>query len=771
MGYRLLTILATSTLALTALGVTACSRSHEANAAGDVVSTNRDLADAIGRSSDLRDAEAAIDRGHPWRATQLLARVLRDPETRTPAALIVAARASAGWGGWAQVDSLLAREPWIDARFGGEGRELLARSALERGADTLALTQARAALRDASDSTARGARLVYFARALERNNYFDSAAVVYGRAADALRPVRDWLLLREAGSEQDSAARSRAFARVSLAAARPRIPWTDAQARERFADELGAAARYAALGAAVPALRLRLSVAPDSATRKVIKVELLGFIRSHAGSSDAKAAVDVLDKGFTNPTPGEELIVARSSATSGPVPRAITAFEHALAEPALLTAADRLQYGQVLARANRTRDAAAQFAMVRGPLAAQAAYQRARLTLTSDPDVTRAALRDVVARYPGDTAVVGNALYLLADLTTDTGNDDDARALFQELATSYPTSARAAEAGFRAALIAYVHGSARAAAQEFDSLDARLPRSDEATAARYWSGRAWAVSGNEAVARARWQEIVAQQPSSYYAWVSAKRLSVPMPMPLERADSFPRSSSVDAAFARIAELERLGMDVEARFESDALEEEAKTSTDRLLATAHGFLVNGQAWRAVWLAQKLVDAGQRDTRTYRLLFPVLDDDELTRNAKAHDLDPALVAGIIRQESSYNTHAVSVAGARGLMQVMPSVGADVARSLDFPTWSPALLFDPDANLQIGTAHLVTSVRQYGALPRVLAAYNAGGSRVDRWATKAGSEDPEVFAERIPFAETRDYVRLVQRNVAVYRALYGW
>jgi soluble lytic murein transglycosylase len=56
-------------------------------------------------------------------------------------------------------------------------------------------------------------------------------------------------------------------------------------------------------------------------------------------------------------------------------------------------------------------------------------------------------------------------------------------------------------------------------------------------------------------------------------------------------------------------------------------------------------------------------------------------------------------------------------------------------------------------------------------VLAAYNAGVSRVERWVAKAGMDDPEVFAERIPFVETRDYVRIVQRNRDLYRVLYGW
>jgi soluble lytic murein transglycosylase len=519
-------------------------------------------------------------------------------------------------------------------------------------------------------------------------------------------------------------------------------------------------------------LRLRLSVAPDSATRDVIKGELLPFIRTHNGSADAKSAIEVLDKGFTSLAPSEELIIARSTAVSGPPARAVVAFERALAQPALVTPGDRLSYAQVLARIGRTRDALAQLATIEGPLAGQAAYQRARVLLTSGTaDATRAALRDVVDRFPHDTAAASSALYLLADLVTDGGNDDQARSLFRQLSHTYPTSPRAADGWFQAALIALIHDNAKAAAPEFDSLATRMPRSDEALAARYWSGRAWAAAGNRTLAEQRWRELIAQQPVSYYAVAAARRLEQPPWRPAAQSDSFPRVAAVDSAMARVSLLERVGMDVEARFEYDALEDGASASPDRLIATAHAFVEHDQSSRAIRLAQKLVDLGSRDARAYRLLFPVLDREELTRDAKAHGLDPALVAGLIRQESNFNQHAASVAGARGLMQVLPSVGAEVSRSLSFPLWNSVLLFDADANLQIGTAHLAAFVKQYGALPRILAAYNAGGSRAARWSVKPGVDDPEIFAERIPFVETRDYVRLVQRNQAIYKTLYEW
>src|ERR1043166_2351054 len=171
----------------------ACSRDHQASAAGDLsLGTNRDLENAIAQNDALKAAQAAIDSGHPWRATQMLAPELKNPAKRTPATLIVAARAAAGWDGWPEVDKLLAKESWVDAQFDGEGRELLARSALERGVDTLALSNSAAALRDAKAPDARAVRSVLLARALERNNYFDSAAVLYAAGAASLRSVHDW---------------------------------------------------------------------------------------------------------------------------------------------------------------------------------------------------------------------------------------------------------------------------------------------------------------------------------------------------------------------------------------------------------------------------------------------------------------------------------------------------------------------------------------------------------------------------------------------------
>jgi soluble lytic murein transglycosylase len=133
--------------------------------------------------------------------------------------------------------------------------------------------------------------------------------------------------------------------------------------------------------------------------------------------------------------------------------------------------------------------------------------------------------------------------------------------------------------------------------------------------------------------------------------------------------------------------------------------------------------------------------------------------------------ARVAALIHQESSFNPRATSRAGARGLMQVMPDVGRALARGAGIREWDPLLLYQPEVNLPLGAAHLDAMLRSYPQLEYALAAYNAGGTPVARWRTMAGAADPELFVERIPYDETRDYVRTLLRNRAIYRELYDW
>jgi soluble lytic murein transglycosylase len=436
---------------------------------------------------------------------------------------------------------------------------------------------------------------------------------------------------------------------------------------------------------------------------------------------------------------------------------------------------DRFAYATALADVGRDRDAAAQFARVRPPsrLAGAAAYQRARsLMRVGTGTAGRRLLRQVPRAFPKDTAPAAAALYLLGDLATDDRQGADARAAFRELARRYPTSGLAARARLRAALIAFAADSAPLAARELDSLASGPRAGDERLAAAYWAGRAWAAAGDSGRARGRWREVAERDPLSYYAMASAARLGALVWAPAAASDTLPRSASVDSAMARAELLEELGMDAEAGYEYARLRRDASPSVARLLATASAFDERGMASSAMRLASLALDRGApRTAVVYRLVYPLAYGSLLAAESRARQLDPALVAALVRQESHFTARATSSAGARGLMQVLPSVGRRIARALAYPLWDPVLLYQPDVNVEIGTVHLAGAVVQYPHPAYALAAYNAGDSRVARWRRAPELADPELFVERIPYPETRDYVRAILRTREMYRALYGW
>ena len=607
------------------------------------------------------------------------------------------------------------------------------------------------------------------ARAHDRANARDSAAAHYDLAAARLPRVADWLRLRSAGVTDDSAARAAVFARVGNPLARGRIASTDAQARERLGDFAGAARSFRKAGAEVAALRVESLAARDASAKAAVVQRILVYLKTAPAAPDARQAIDVLDK-LGPLTADQELIVARAVATTVPA-RGAAGFAR-VAATGQLTSSDRMAYAGALARSGKGADAIPVYASLGNDpaLAPVAAYQSARLSIQAGGGTSsRAVLQSIAQQYASSADAAAPALLLLADLEVDDGNVASAARSLHELAARYPRASQAPLARFRSALIDYASSPAIAAAS-FDSIVVLYPKSDEAAAARYWAARALEAAGRKADAIPQWRAIITAAPLSYYAMRAAARLRVSAWAPPAGPDAAPRDPIVDSSVARIALLQRLGMDVEARFEIDALAARGEQTPSRAASVADGLLRIDEPSRALRVALAAIDRGQVNRALYRAAYPILHQDALVEQATRNSLDPALVAGLIRQESSWNPRAVSVASARGLMQVLPSVGASIATSHGFPLWNVALLFEPEVNLELGTAHLSTSLRRDTPPERALAAYNAGGSRLARWVKRPGSDDPELFTEWIPFTETRDYVRLVTRNAAVYRALYG-
>jgi soluble lytic murein transglycosylase len=150
------------------------------------------------------------------------------------------------------------------------------------------------------------------------------------------------------------------------------------------------------------------------------------------------------------------------------------------------------------------------------------------------------------------------------------------------------------------------------------------------------------------------------------------------------------------------------------------------------------------------------------------FPMPHRDAVVRRAGAIQLDPAYVYGLIRQESRFVTDARSSVGASGLMQVMPATARWTARKIGLTDFTPGQITDRDTNIAIGTGYLRLVLDDFaGSLPLAAAAYNAGPSRPRAWRNGPILE-AAIWAENVPFAETRDYVKKVLSNTTNYAAI---
>jgi soluble lytic murein transglycosylase len=156
--------------------------------------------------------------------------------------------------------------------------------------------------------------------------------------------------------------------------------------------------------------------------------------------------------------------------------------------------------------------------------------------------------------------------------------------------------------------------------------------------------------------------------------------------------------------------------------------------------------------------------------WRFVYPLPWAEIIERHALDNDLDPLLIAAVIKVESNFNPNATSPKDARGLMQILPSTGSWVVSQIGLPSFSPESLYDPDINVRVGSWYLRHLLQQFkGNLPIALAAYNGGSGNVQKWIAESRWSGDVTELSQIPFPETRHYVWKVLRNYEVYQELY--
>lgn len=357
---------------------------------------------------------------------------------------------------------------------------------------------------------------------------------------------------------------------------------------------------------------------------------------------------------------------------------------------------------------------------------------------------------DRVARSRDEEEVVAEALGALILLA-----DGEAQSRAEaELLRRYPKSRQSATRYWEKGLSQWKEKNIVAALGMWQAGSAAKPRDLEiASRLGYWQVRALLTQNRTDEARKLSQELQERYPFEYYTLL------------LNPAPALHSGKEVPPDQQNRSLLEDWGFVSYAR--ADYARDESAQSHYRLaqLAKWSGDYPTS-ARQATLFLRKLEGKPPVTRELAECLYPKAFEAEVRAASAKTGLAPSVIWGIMRQESMYEPHVVSSAGAYGLMQLMPATARGESKRMKLP--EDAYL-KPAGNVLLGANHMVGLLAGFKETPLALAAYNAGGTPVKRW-SREGIGDINEWTEAIPYNETRNYVKAVMGNIHMYRALYG-
>jgi len=413
-----------------------------------------------------------------------------------------------------------------------------------------------------------------------------------------------------------------------------------------------------------------------------------------------------------------------------------------------------------------------------------------------DPPAAMIVFNQLRAVYPASNSYAA-ALARVGNYYFRQGEWKTAAEYYQSLLKEFPQSPSAREASWRSAWNLFLQGDQEAAARAVAEHIARYPDSPHIPAALFWLGRIAEDAGAEAESRQFFGMVRERFVHSYYALQADARLeglgskspadgqqTKPLPpfpvssalLNIARRDVLPVQPCAllgpNEALRQFLSLTDLGLPEIAEGYLIAQLSDQPDAPDLLLALSLSRAAQGKTSAALLNAKRAVpkateyDFSALPEEFWKLLFPRDYWGLVQRQARANGLDPYIVMGLIRQESAFNPRAVSTANARGLMQILPSTVSGTRRGR---TRAAQRLFDPAYNIQFGCRHFRALLKIFNGNPeQVLAAYNAGDTRVRNWISQPEFRDEVEFLETIPIPATRGYVEAVLRDAAIYRQL---
>ncbi|HWH78799.1 MAG TPA: transglycosylase SLT domain-containing protein, partial [Candidatus Binatus sp.] len=367
------------------------------------------------------------------------------------------------------------------------------------------------------------------------------------------------------------------------------------------------------------------------------------------------------------------------------------------------------------------------------------------------------------------------ALYASADIHEYFGRKEEAIQSYSNVQEQFPKSTVRDDAAWRLAWLYYRNGDFQIAQATFRTLT-QSKNGPFATASIYWQARIAEKLGDTETAKQLHRQIVNGGEESYYQALSLRSLerlgapsefSKPAPPVAVSEPDPPLRPEITFHLARARELAALALYPLAVSEFDEVNRRANAKEPIRALLMREYFRSQAYGRSLNLANQL-PYSQSERDLYR--YPLAYWDSVQQKAQERGLDPYLILALIRQESLFNTRARSPAAALGLMQLIPPTAARVAKQIGLPAPTQEKLFDPELNVTLGTQYLKDLLDRYSNnWFKAVAAYNAGEAAVDRWEREIVTDDIEEFVERIPYVETRGYVKLVLRNHRIYKRLY--
>jgi soluble lytic murein transglycosylase-like protein len=374
-----------------------------------------------------------------------------------------------------------------------------------------------------------------------------------------------------------------------------------------------------------------------------------------------------------------------------------------------------------------------------------------------------------LARPPAPAPVRIGALARLIQLDCDAGRFDDGIARAQAIEREDAASTAGFEPLWKLAWALYLKGDFAGARSRIEELAGVYSEPGRRRRLSYWRARCFEHEGRREDAAPLYESLAAADPADLYAIFARRRSRA---LPAEKPELLPDPSTATAAFRRTDELLLLRMFEDAAAEARVL----PPSRGRDLRLAEAEFALGQFPRAAEAAHRAFpDLGTPEEARVpdgwrRLFYPIEEKGFLADRAKEFGIDPALLRGLVRQESVFDPQARSRAGALGLMQLTPATAKSLSRSVLRARYRQAFLYDPGVNARLGAAYFKRLLDRFGGkIIYALASYNGGPTRMARVLRENSSRDDDEVFESHPAYETRDYVRRVMLYAESYRELY--